>query len=123
MLLLDNEADVNIADKMGDTPLHIAARLQDSYIVQLLLNEGADENAGNVRGQTPLHVAVETAQPDNVRELLAAGADVNIVDLSHRSPLDLVSSNVTNPTILEMKLMMKVINASGFLCIVIPFQM
>ena len=38
------DADVNIADAQGNTPLHIAARYGHELLVELLLHNGADAN-------------------------------------------------------------------------------
>jgi uncharacterized protein len=48
------DADVNVANKAGDTALHNAAFHGFNSIVQLLADKGADVNAKNKRGQTPL---------------------------------------------------------------------
>jgi ankyrin repeat protein len=59
--LLELGADVNAANKAGDTALHVAAGLAANSIVQLLVDKGASLHAKNARGQTPL--AVSTAPP------------------------------------------------------------
>ncbi|EFN81540.1 85/88 kDa calcium-independent phospholipase A2 [Harpegnathos saltator] len=52
--LLSHLASVNIVDKEGNTPLHLA---EDSIIVQALIGFGADLNARNWKFETPLHKA------------------------------------------------------------------
>lgn len=46
-------ADVNRVDKVGDTPLHVAAELGDAYFIQMLLAEGAKPSATDREGRTP----------------------------------------------------------------------
>ena len=55
---LELGADVNAANKYGDTPLHGAAwRERADSIIQLLVEKGAHVNAKNNRGWTPLVIA------------------------------------------------------------------
>lgn len=77
--LLSKGADVNLADRMRWTPLHIAARNNRLDIVELLVNKGANLNPTNNRGQTPLHIAVTNGQKEIVELLITKGADVNMM--------------------------------------------
>ncbi len=52
--LLDASADVNGANKAGDTALHAATGGARLSVIQLLADRGADLNAQNQNGQTPL---------------------------------------------------------------------
>jgi len=54
-LLLQHGANPNIPGGSGQnqTPLHDAAYLNKSSIVELLLTHGADVNARNADGKTP----------------------------------------------------------------------
>ena len=49
--------DVQSQDESGRTPLHIAARENDSEVAEVLIQQGADPNAKNNDGWTPLHTA------------------------------------------------------------------
>jgi len=90
--LVDGGAEVKVADRRGNTPLHTAAQLGDLDLVKKLLAKGADPNARNAKALTrggpvagpfrapageitPLHVAARANQLEIMRALLAAGAD------------------------------------------------
>ena len=57
-VLLELGANINVANKNGNTALHIAAGAHSSHIVRLLAENGAALNQKNSRGQTPLTVAI-----------------------------------------------------------------
>lgn len=56
-LALESGADVNAANRDGDTALHGATRIKSPALVQLLVDHGAEVNVLNREGQTPLFVA------------------------------------------------------------------
>lgn len=68
-MLISRGADVNAADGLGDTPLHIAARNGCGQIARALLEGGAEINCRNKAGLTPLSVARENERY-NVADLL-----------------------------------------------------
>ena len=74
-VLLDNKADVNVRDSLGDTPLFIAAQFGQTNIVQMFLKAGAHVNVENNEGRTPLSFAA--GHPETVKMLLDAKADPN----------------------------------------------
>lgn len=91
-LLLDLDADVNMftENAMGNdrTPLHIAAELGHTDIVQILLNHGADPKAKTLYGESPLHgVRLFVKSPEVVTLLIAHGADVNATTQFGATPL------------------------------------
>ena len=53
--MIDNGADVNYRNKLGETPLMAAALNGNAMIVEMLLEQGADVNAADAQGNTPLH--------------------------------------------------------------------
>lgn len=57
-LLLKHNLDVNLTNREGETPLHMAVRGRNVDVVQLLLQHGA-ENIANEQGQTPIDLAIE----------------------------------------------------------------
>ena len=54
--VLAGGANVNVRDRLDETPLHVAARRMNEQALRALLAAGANVNAQNRRGQTPLHV-------------------------------------------------------------------
>ena len=85
-VLLGKGANVNSADKMGTTSLHVAAQAGSVELVKKLLAKGADPNARTLKvapegfrspaGElTPLHLAAKANHEDVMRLLVAAGAN------------------------------------------------
>ena len=56
-LLIDNHAEVNVQDNLGNTALHHAIRHDRFETVQFLLNHGADQNIKNKVGDDALQLA------------------------------------------------------------------
>ena len=80
-ILLDAEADPNIADKYGDSCLHAAMHGHCSTMtIQEILDHGAHVNTVNKDRATPLLLACSGEQTDCVELLLSLGADPNIAD-------------------------------------------
>ena len=63
--LLEYQIGLKEKDSQGNTPLHLAAKLNVSNIIPLLLAQGPDKkplfnpNSRNQKGDTPLHLAIE----------------------------------------------------------------
>jgi len=72
--LLKSGASPNARDYLGDSPLLVAVRLDDSELVQLLLDAGAIVDVKG-RGYTPLGQAARNNNLEILRLLLRAGAD------------------------------------------------
>ena len=92
--LLENDADVNVRNLDGETPLFNA--LTCAKKTRFLIDAGADVNARDECGQTALIVAASDWRPDDdievIRILLDAGADVNAVTEDGQSALQFVLS-------------------------------
>ena len=78
--LLSKDADPNVGDRNGDTPLILAARLNFSEGAARLLMRGALVDKTNKLGETALIAAVQQRQGAIVRMLLEAGADPDRAD-------------------------------------------
>jgi len=59
-VLLANNADVNIADKKGNTAILIAAKTGDGVIVKKLLDHGADAGSSNYMGESVLPLFIKS---------------------------------------------------------------
>ncbi len=72
---LRNACEINARDREGYTPLHFAARLEDSAALALLLDHGADPNIPNNDGITPFHqyFLQGDINPDVVRLFITHG--------------------------------------------------
>ena len=87
--LLAQGADVNAADRRGETALHrlrtwsanAEEKAARQKIFAALLKAGADPNAMDGGGRTPLHAAAELDNVVVVRLLLQHGAQVNARDV------------------------------------------
>jgi ankyrin repeat protein len=76
-LLVEERANVNVAEPDGTTPLHWAAQREDVEIAALLLRSGANVRAANRYGVTALSPACTTGNGALIELLLEAGADPN----------------------------------------------
>ena len=93
VFLLQQDASlVNAADYSSDTPLHNAARGDNSDVVKTLLHHGADVDARGQLGRTALHAACIHGHVDCVHELMAGGAQIEARDSrSESTPLTLAA--------------------------------
>lgn len=78
--MLEEGVDPNAQTKLGKSPLHMAAKKEETEIIRLLIANGADVNAGDQNGKTPLIEAASAGQSANARVLLSAGANINATD-------------------------------------------
>ncbi len=80
-LLLDNNADKDETNNYGDTPLHYAARYDESgETVLTLLRAGAALDVQNKQGVTALMLAAEKGRARSVAHLLSHGASLAVTD-------------------------------------------
>src|SRR5258706_306485 len=73
-LLIENGADVNKANNVGNTSLYIAAQFGYLEVVKLLIENGADMNQAN---RNALYRAVYKGHLEVIKLLIENGADVN----------------------------------------------
>ncbi|RAP28990.1 hypothetical protein DID76_04335, partial [Candidatus Marinamargulisbacteria bacterium SCGC AG-414-C22] len=81
-MLIENGADINKQNELGETPLHLAANIaannKGRTTMELLLEKGADINIQNEAGDTPLHIADRNGDHATMKLLLEKGADINM---------------------------------------------
>lgn len=90
--LLENGADPNRPDALGNTALHVAAINGSNHVIQLLLAKGANIEAKNNLGHTPLWEAATSGQEETVRLLLQQGANPNQVSYSGAGLIDTIEN-------------------------------
>ncbi|CAC5381062.1 unnamed protein product [Mytilus coruscus] len=80
-------ANLNKADKCGDTPLYVACFEGYENVVRLLINEGAEINKSTKLGVTPLFAACTGGDTSIVNILVEQGAGVNYITKFGNTPL------------------------------------
>lgn len=99
--LLGLNANPNIADKAGVTPLILASQMGYVEAVSLLAGRGARVDVANNAGETPLISAIHRRDIAMVRVLLKAGADPERADNSGRSARDYAKLDVQGGQMLQ----------------------
>ena len=90
--LLDEGANLN-ADIGGETPLHMAARKNDTQSLEWLIQRGARLDPPDKKtGSTPLVWAVLKNANDAIQSLLAHGANANALNYRGISALEIAMS-------------------------------
>lgn len=79
--------DVSSVDKLGQTPLHVAAALGVVESARLLVSRGASPFARCRDGKTALHLASVYERSDMIDFLISEGADVDSPDIDGFTPL------------------------------------
>ena len=101
--LLQHNADPNLPDNSGLTPLHLAS-IRSLALVQELLHHGAEPDLPNAKGDTPLHVAstyMDGDIPAIIKTLLHAGADPNRKNSEGKTPLQINPDPVIHQILID----------------------
>ncbi|KAK1383954.1 ankyrin-3 [Heracleum sosnowskyi] len=87
------EAPIETFEKADFRPLHLAARVGSSTILQHIIDSGCDLNATTDDGDTALIICVRYKQEDCLRVLAKAGADFGLLNIAGISATSLAASN------------------------------
>lgn len=87
LLIIEKNADVNIGERNGGTPLIFAASLGQTEIAELLIEKGANVNSVHSNGNTPLIMATAKGHAEIAKLLIEKGANVNSVGEAGNTPL------------------------------------
>lgn len=100
---LSRQADPNIRDDRGMSPLLLAVNENFPEGVQILIEKKANVNLANSSGETPLIRAVQTRNLEMVRTLLAANADPDQADvIAGMSARDYARADTRSPQIAQL---------------------
>ena len=89
-VLISRGAALNVKDRYGDTPLHLAIKKNMDATVQALVNKGADVNAKGALDDRPLHLARYKGRDDLSAILKEKGADEDLLNRYGLRPRDMV---------------------------------
>lgn len=78
--VLEMEADVNVTDTNGWTPLHHAAQYGELEAITSLIKRGASVHIFSNKGYFPIHVAALNNQSKAIKLLVEYGANPNCQD-------------------------------------------
>jgi rhodanese-related sulfurtransferase len=85
---------LQIEDRNGNSPLHLACIHNDEKLVHLLLTFGADVTMQNGKGETPLHIATSKSYSSLARKLMARPeVNLNAQNLLGETPFFLAAAN------------------------------
>lgn len=85
--------NINAINEERDTPLHIAAKRDDSEMVKILLDNGANVNVKDIFKRTPLHCAAIVDNVATANLLINKGADINYQSSYGLTALHLAATN------------------------------
>ncbi len=101
-MLIDNGADVNARDEVGNTALEEASRNSTPEVIQVLIDARADVNARDEVGSTPLMGASWRNTPEVIQVLLDNGADLHVRAENGSTALSRASFNNNNRQVIQL---------------------
>lgn len=96
MLLIEKGANVNVKNKRGVAPIHMASAENFTAAIDDLIAHGANVNERGFGGATPLHVAMRYGAFDAAQKLIALGADRELRDNAECLVLDYAQVQVVS---------------------------
>lgn len=89
----DFELPVRTSRKNEFRPVHMAARLGQSAILQRLIDNGCDMNSRTETGETALMLCARYKREDCIRVLVSGGADIGLLDNAGASAASIAASS------------------------------
>ncbi|XP_041005643.1 ankyrin-3-like [Juglans microcarpa x Juglans regia] len=89
----DAECPIKTAKKNEFRPIHMAARLGLSTLVQCLIDSGCDLNSKTDSGDTALMICAKYKREECLKVLAMAGADFGLVNVAGQSASSIAGSN------------------------------
>jgi ankyrin repeat protein len=102
-LLLSHGGNVNQPADYGLTPLHIAAKGNNTEIVRLLIEANAAPDSRDSIGNTPLITACKYGNSGAARLLIESNADTKLTDKNGISALSAAENNGLTEIIILLK--------------------
>ena len=90
-LISENPSLLESKDRVGFTPLHIAAFYGQTEAAMLLINHKANLDSKNNNKNTPLHIAAMQNYPKVARLLISSEANLNSENNNGRTPLHIAA--------------------------------
>ena len=87
--LVEQGADMEMADGGGWTPLIMASNSGHLEMVRYLLEQGADRDKADISGRTSLHRAAVEGHLEIAKLLMVYEADLNVKDDFGKLPIDI----------------------------------
>ncbi|RYN17333.1 hypothetical protein AA0112_g12092 [Alternaria arborescens] len=116
LLIAEDPAMVNSVDKIGRTPLLIAAEHGHPGVIELLLEEGAEVNATSKIGNA-LYAASYSNRKEVVELLLGKDIDINVRSGKYGTPLQAASAKGHKGIVALLSDKGADVNARGGMCI------
>ncbi len=95
--LIENDADINLGDYLGNTPLHYSIIEKNYEITELLLTKNnLLYSQTNMNGNTPLHILLEEDINHNSKVMsyllkMIENTDINIINMDGFTPLHYIA--------------------------------
>ncbi|KAL7624231.1 hypothetical protein AAE478_005790 [Parahypoxylon ruwenzoriense] len=89
--------DINLKDRFGWTPLHLAALYGHEKVVEFCIRQaGTEKDQQDYEQRTPLQLAIGHKKDQAARVLLEAGASVNVATKNGITPLHIAARRSNN---------------------------